>query len=119
MAAALSIFDRNLFYLKNTRVVEHMAAIDTIVMDKTGTVTNRDNNGIELKGIFTPLQKQLVYSTCINSIHPLSRMICDYLGEQKRLSVNSYIELAGKGIIARIGDQHLNRQQYSCFWPHR
>ncbi len=107
MAAALSIFDRNLFYLKNTRVVEHMAAIDTIVMDKTGTITNGNNNGVELNGKFTSLQKQLVYSTCINSIHPLSRMICDYLGEQKRLTTNSYIELAGKGIIARIGDQHL------------
>lgn len=107
MAAALSIFDRNLFYLKNTHVVEHMAAIDTIVMDKTGTITNGDNNGVELNGKFTAFQKQLVYSTCINSIHPLSRMICEYLGEQKRLPVNSYIELAGKGIIASVGSHQL------------
>lgn len=107
MAAALSIFDRNMFYLKNTRVVEHMAAIDTIVMDKTGTITNGDNSNIEFHGNFTGLQKQLIYSTCINSIHPLSRMICEHLGEQKRLPVNSYIELAGRGIIASIGNHHL------------
>lgn len=107
MAAALSIFDRNLFYLKNTRVVEHMAAIDTIVMDKTGTITNGDNSYTEFHGNFTAIQKQLIYSTCVNSIHPLSRMICDHLGEQKRLPVNSYIELAGRGVIASIGNHHL------------
>ena len=118
MAAALSIFDRNLFYLKNTRVVEHMAAIDTIVMDKTGTITNGDNSNTELHGKFTALQKQLIYSTCINSIHPLSRMICDHLGEQKRLPVNSYIELAGRGIIASIGSHHLKIGNSSLVFGH-
>lgn len=107
MAAALSIFDKNLFYLKNTRIVEHMAAIDTIVMDKTGTITNGDNNSIELNGDFTEFQRQLIYSACVNSNHPLSRMICEHLGKQQRLAVNSYAELAGKGIIAGIGKHHL------------
>lgn len=107
MASALSIFDRNLFYLKNTRVVEHMAAIDTIVMDKTGTITNGDTSGIEVNVKLTARQQQLVYSACINSIHPLSRIICDHFGEQHRLPVNSYIELAGKGIIATIGSHQL------------
>ncbi len=107
MAAALSIFDRNLFYLKNTRVIEQMAAINTIVMDKTGTITNGDTNGIELNGKFTALQKQLIYSACVNSMHPLSRMICDHLGDQKRLPVNSYNEFAGKGIIANVGNHRL------------
>ena len=118
MAAALSIFDRNLFYLKNTRVVEHMAAIDTIVMDKTGTITTGDNSNTELHGNFTALQKQLIYSTCVNSIHPLSRMICDHLGEQKRLPVNSYIELAGRGIIASIGNHQLKIGNSSLVFGH-
>ena len=118
MAAALSIFDRNLFYLKNTRVVEHMAAINTIVMDKTGTITNGDNSNTELHGNFTALQKQLIYSTCVNSIHPLSRMICDHLGEQKRLPVNSYIELAGRGIIASIGNHQLKIGNSSLVFGH-
>ncbi len=118
MAAALSVFDRNLFYLKNTRVVEHMAAINTIVMDKTGTITNGDNTNTELHGNFTAFQKQLIYSTCVNSIHPLSRMICDHLGEQKRLPVNSYIELAGRGIIASIGNHQLKIGNSSLVFGH-
>jgi len=107
MAAALSIFDKNLFYLKSTRVVEQMAGIDTIVMDKTGTITNGDSNSVELNGDLTTLEKLLIYSTCINSIHPLSRMICNYLGKNYRLPVSHYTEFAGKGIVATISGHQL------------
>ncbi len=48
MSAVLSIFDRNLFYLKNTAVVEQMARIDTLVMDKTGTITTGSSKRIDL-----------------------------------------------------------------------
>lgn len=102
MAAALSIFDKNRFYLKNTAVVEQLAAIDTIVMDKTGTITTGSINNIKLEAILSGHQKQLVYSICINSIHPLSRMICRYLGHIEPLVVTDYSEIAGKGIQARI-----------------
>jgi Cu+-exporting ATPase len=46
MSAALSILDKNLFYLKNTAVVEQLAKIDTIVLDKTGTITITGSNSI-------------------------------------------------------------------------
>jgi Cu+-exporting ATPase len=107
MAAALSIFDKNLFYLKNTRVVEQMAAVDTIVMDKTGTITNGESNSIELQTSLTELQKQLIYSACTNSIHPLSRMICNYLGKMRALPVMTYREVGGQGIAAVIDKHHI------------
>ncbi len=102
MAAALSIFDRNHFYLKNTTVVEQMANIDTIVMDKTGTITTGTINNIRLEAILTEHQKLLIYSLCCNSIHPLSRMICQYLGNTNEFSVRGYSEIAGKGIRAFV-----------------
>jgi Cu+-exporting ATPase len=107
MSAALSIFDKNLFYLKNTRVVEQMAAIDTIVMDKTGTITAGDGNTVKDKAILSADEKQLIYSACSNSIHPLSRMICRYLGPQEKQLVNKYEELPGKGILATVGHHTL------------
>lgn len=107
MSAALSIFDRNFFYLKNTRVVEQMAAIDTIVMDKTGTITTGDSNSIKMQAGLTGEQKQLIYSACTNSTHPLSRMICRYLGDMPKLPVNEYSEIAGKGIDAKINGHRL------------
>jgi Cu+-exporting ATPase len=103
MSAALGIFDRNLFYLKNTAVVEQLAKIDTIVFDKTGTITAASDNYIVLNGTLSLFETQLVYSTCINSNHPLSRMICQYLGRLSKLGLDNYKEAPGKGIVACIG----------------
>ncbi|HEX8018289.1 heavy metal translocating P-type ATPase [Mucilaginibacter sp.] len=102
MSAALSIFDRNLFYLKNTAVVEQLAAIDTIVMDKTGTITTSDNDHVQLNAQLSGIDRELVYNVCMHSNHPLSRMICRYLGSYKRLPVTELTEAAGRGITASV-----------------
>jgi len=103
MSAALSVFDRNLFYLKNTAVVEQLAKIDTIVFDKTGTITTATDNQIVLTGTLSSIETELVYSTCINSNHPLSRMICQYLGKVNKHGLDHYKETPGGGITALIG----------------
>jgi len=100
MSAALGVFDRNLFYLKNTAVVEQLARIDTIVLDKTGTITVGGSSGITLHARLSTYQKQLVHSVCSNSGHPLSRQICELFGEYQRLPVTSYHEHPGSGITA-------------------
>jgi len=107
MSAALSIFDKNLFYLKNTAVVEQLAHIDTIALDKTGTITNGAGDGIELAAALTDKQRQIIYTACSNSNHPLSRMICRYLGVNEKLNTESYQEIAGKGIAAIIANHTL------------
>ena len=108
MSAALSVFDRNLFYLKNTGVVEQMAAIDTIVMDKTGTITNGDNNNVVAVGNMSGYHKQLIYSACSNSIHPLSRMVCNHIGNAvSKLPVSKYSEIPGKGILTEVDGHRL------------
>lgn len=107
MSAVLSIFDKNLFYLKNTAVVEQLAKIDTIVMDKTGTITTSESKRVELSGALTTEQQQLIYSACVNSSHPLSRMICQYLGDIEKLPVLNYREMPGQGIVATINGRHL------------
>lgn len=106
MSAALSIFDRNLFYLKNTAVVEQLARIDTLVMDKTGTITT-GNKRIDLSAELTHEERQLIFTACSNSIHPLSRMICQYLGALEKLPVKAYRETAGEGITATVNGHEL------------
>jgi Cu+-exporting ATPase len=101
MSAALGIFDRNFFYLKNTTIVEHLAGIDTIVMDKTGTITN-GKGVVTLYAQLNDHEQQVIYSVCCNSGHPLSRQVCDYLGESAKLPVSYYQETAGKGIAAKV-----------------
>lgn len=107
MSAALSIFDRNLFYLKNIKVVEQLAAINAIVLDKTGTITTSEGKSVDIEADLTAEQQQLVYSVCANSIHPLCRMICQYFGNVARLPVSEYKETAGKGILATVGHNQL------------
>lgn len=114
MSAALSIFDRNLFYLKNTAVVEQMAAINTIVMDKTGTITTSDNDHVQLNAQLSDTDRELVYNVCMHSNHPLSRMICRYLGSHKRLPVTDLTEVAGRGITASVNGYQvrIGREQH-------
>ncbi|HVW94533.1 MAG TPA: heavy metal translocating P-type ATPase metal-binding domain-containing protein [Mucilaginibacter sp.] len=102
MSAVLGIFDRNHFYLKNTAVVEQLANIDAVVMDKTGTITTGTNKNIRLNGDLSAEQKKLIFSACVNSNHPLSRMICDYLNLTDRLPVAEYKETPGEGISACV-----------------
>ncbi|HVS94236.1 MAG TPA: heavy metal translocating P-type ATPase metal-binding domain-containing protein [Mucilaginibacter sp.] len=108
MSAALSILDKNLFYLKNTEVVEQMARIDTIVLDKTGTITIAGGNTITLNGDLSAYEKRLVYSACGNSAHPLSRLICQYLEGARKLTTAAYFELPGRGITAEIDGNSVN-----------
>jgi len=106
MAAALSIFDKNFFYLKNTAIVEQLAHIDTIVLDKTGTITIAGGNTVTQHGDVSKYEKELIYSACSNSAHPLSRLICQFWNHQHKLSTNSYYEIPGRGITADI-DRHI------------
>ncbi len=102
MSAALSIFDRSLFYLKNTAVVEQLARIDTIVLDKTGTITNSSQENVTLYASLTVMDREMIYSVCSNSIHPLSKQICDFLDNTPKLSITNYQEIPGHGISATV-----------------
>lgn len=105
MSAVLSILDKNKFYLKNTDVVEQLAAIDTIVFDKTGTVSIAENLSITFKGNINDEVKDIIYNICKNSSHPHSRRICSYLGNRKSIPVSNYQEFVGLGISAQIYDE--------------
>lgn len=102
MSAALSILDKNLFYLKNTAVVEQLAQIDTIVLDKTGTVTLSGGSTLQFNGKITDEEKRLIYTACSHSVHPLSRLICQFWPNVKKLNTIDYYELPGMGITADI-----------------
>ncbi|MDA9555442.1 heavy metal translocating P-type ATPase metal-binding domain-containing protein [Pelobium sp.] len=105
MSAALSIFDKNKFYLKNTEVVEQLAAINEIVFDKTGTVTIAGEHGVSFSEPLSTLHKNIIYSICKNSNHPLSQKICAFLGPQKLFAIEEYFEIPGAGITAMAGKE--------------
>ncbi len=110
----LRIFGRHKFYLKNATVIESMAKIDSLIFDKTGTITSTLKQKISYKGInLTPEEKRHITSILKNSNHPLSRMLYDFLKTDKTLNITGFKEIVGKGIqgvvnkdLYKIGSQN-------------
>nr|WP_199075950.1 heavy metal translocating P-type ATPase metal-binding domain-containing protein [Pedobacter sp. ASV19] len=105
LAAVLSIFDKNKFYLKNTAVIEELARIDTFVFDKTGTITNPEAANFTFNGKITDLQKQWVSDLARNSGHPLSRELVKWIALPKQYTALDYQEKVGRGISGLIDGQ--------------
>ena len=95
----IRIFGKKKFYLKNTTVIEQMAKIDTIVFDKTGTITaNNQQAHITFEGsALTPEEEQLIRSLVHASNHPLSRKLYEFLPSRKTVEIIDFKELPGKG----------------------
>ena len=99
----LRILGKQKFYLKNAIVIEQLAKVDTIVFDKTGTITTNKKSNITYEG--KPLSEEnciAIKNVLRTSNHPLSRMLYDFLPEAKRLTCLGYQEIVGKGIQATI-----------------
>lgn len=104
----LRIFGKLKFYLKNANVIEKLAKIDTLIFDKTGTMTTNDKNAITYSGsALSEMETDLLKSTLRTSNHPLSRSLYDFLQENNILSLDDYEELPGKGLNARSGNQQI------------
>lgn len=96
------------FYVKNASVVEQMSEIDTIVFDKTGTITEQGKSEIVFQGPdLSPDQAQLIRSLANQSNHPLSKSIVSYLPFSKSLVVKNYKEFKGHGTSGYIGERHV------------
>lgn len=99
----LRIYGKTKLYIKNATVIEQLSRIDTIVFDKTGTITSGKSTKITYEGTYLPDVKLAWIKNIIRaSNHPLSRMLYDYLPESKETAVESFEEIAGYGIEARV-----------------
>src|SRR5690606_1143993 len=104
----LRIFGKLKFYLKNANVIEKLAKIDTLIFDKTGTITTNDKNAVTYSGsALSEMETDLLKSTLRTSNHPLSRSLYDFLQENNILTLDDYEELPGKGLNARSGTQQI------------
>ncbi len=101
----LRIFGKNKFYLKNTNVIEDISKIDTLVFDKTGTITTNTSSDIHYEGKdLTNDEIKSVMSVLRSSNHPLSRMLFDYLPDTETEEVEYFQEILGKGIQGKVNN---------------
>ncbi len=103
----LRIFGRNKLYLKNSNVIESLANIDTIVFDKTGTITQPNESLIEYKGLpLSEIEKAMLKNISSQSSHPLSKIIAKQLETESfnQQNISDYKEYTGRGISAMINN---------------
>ncbi len=99
----LRVFGKRKFYLKNAEGIEQVARIDTIIFDKTGTITtNKDTSINFIGGELTLEEQQGVRNLIRSSNHPLNRMLYAFLPNSKEVPVINFREILGKGIQGEL-----------------
>lgn len=104
----LRIMGKQKMYLKNALVIEQLAKVDTIVFDKTGTITTNKKSNIFYEGTnLSTENSELIKNVLRGSNHPLSRMLYDFLPDYKRLKMDEFQEITGKGILAIVDSKEI------------
>ncbi len=114
----LRIFGKNKMYLKNANVIEALSKINTIVFDKTGTITQNNDSQISYEG--SPLtERELIAlkSAAKQSSHPLSKIVASSLlvDEEKIIAVEEFKEYTGKGLEALVNGVNIKIGSASFF----
>ncbi|NMH86730.1 heavy metal translocating P-type ATPase [Flavivirga algicola] len=104
----LRILGKKKFYLKNASVIEQLSKINTIIFDKTGTITANKETSISYEGIDLSFDEEtLLKSTLRGSNHPLSRSLYSILNKHDILTLDTYEEFLGKGIEAKYKEHNI------------
>ena len=108
LGGTMRVFGKNNFYLKRTGVVETLSKIDTIVFDKTGTITRNNGQGADLTGLRLSQENLQRLSALVRqSTHPSSVAIYRQLQGFQPLNVESFSELPARGIEGVVGGHFL------------
>ncbi len=112
---AQRILARLKIFLKNALVIERMAEVDTIVLDKTGTLTCADARSVEFNEItecgmrnaeLLPDERNWIGSLARHSTHPQSVRIAKSLSVST-LPVGNFQETPGGGIEGEINEHKI------------
>lgn len=100
----MRILGRNNFYVKDTLTIERLAKIDTLVFDKTGTITESKKSNINYFGTeIADFDLKNIKSLLKNSNHPLSKSLYDFIGvNDDYFEVADFVEISGKGYEGKV-----------------
>ncbi|MCU7614726.1 heavy metal translocating P-type ATPase metal-binding domain-containing protein [Chryseobacterium sp. GMJ5] len=100
----MRILGRNKFYVKDTLTIEKLSKINTLVFDKTGTITQRKKSNIKFEG--TEIQDfdiKNIKTLLKNSNHPLSKSLYEFIEiDDDYFPVVNFEEISGKGYSATV-----------------
>ena len=101
--AGIGVASKNGVLIKGGKYLEALAGTDTVVLDKTGTVTT---GTLSVESVWTAgeiSEKDLLKLTAMaeaRSVHPVAKAICEAAGEVPE--AEEIEEIAGHGIRAKI-----------------
>ncbi len=100
----MRIMGRNKFYVKDTLTIEKLAKIDTLVFDKTGTITHNKKANIIFEGDEIPeFDLKNLKSVLKNSNHPLSKSLYHFLEiDEEYFPIEHFVETPGKGYVGTV-----------------
>lgn len=103
LGSTVNILAANGFYLKNLSVVEELSNVNTLVFDKTGTITESKKSTVEFTGeTLSEKEIEILASATRTSSHPLSKAIFESLSYRQLITLDYFEEVSGKGINASI-----------------
>jgi Cu+-exporting ATPase len=115
---SMRIFGRNGFYIKQTQVIENLSKIDSIVFDKTGTITESNAVKVVFEGEIelTEEETSLIKSVARQSTHPLSTALYNHFTNIETHYVRDFDEVPSSGVEGKIGDFviKLGSKAYVC-----
>jgi Cu+-exporting ATPase len=98
----LRILGKQECYLKNTQVIEALSNIDAVIVDKTGTITQRAQTKVDFIGEkLDPQERRWISAITAPSNHPISQLIHELVetpGGEPGTKVEQWQEITGKGV---------------------
>jgi Cu+-exporting ATPase len=110
----MRLFGKAGFYIKKTEILEELSKVDTIVFDKTGTITRNDAFDINFNTTdLSDKEKLMVKSLTRHSSHPMSQALYRSLKGDHLKDVDDFREIPALGIsgiiekqVVRIGNEN-------------
>lgn len=98
---------RNGLLIKNAEILEKTHSIKTIILDKTGTITEGNPKVVDIINYSNVDILKIAYSLEIKSEHPLALAIVEVAKKEELLpyEVKNYTSLSGLGIEGTIEDK--------------
>lgn len=92
--------------IKNAESLEILHSVDTVLLDKTGTITVGKPSVTDVISIIDEKQFiQIATSIEKQSEHPLSKAICEFGKDVELLQVDNFKAVFGKGLSASIDNE--------------
>jgi len=102
--------------IKSAEAIENLSKVDTVVLDKTGTITEGKPSVVSAKlfGINENEFKKIAASLERNSEHPLAKAVLDWCSNAEEANAEGFSSEAGKGVSAEINGRRFFAGTQSC-----